>query len=124
MSCPVFSARAGDRFTVLIRYRLKNGADVPLTGLQARAEFRDAQRRTLLLLTEGAGLITAGAEGDNTIRVRASAVQTLDLAPSAGQPSHAVNLAVRVFDPADVANTTETMCDLTVVVSEQEVSLP
>lgn len=123
MSCAVFSARAGDVFTVLILYRL-NGVDVPLTGLQARAEFRDAQRRTLLLLTEGAGLTTAGAEGDNTIRVRASAVETLALAPSAGQASHAVNLAVRVFEPADVANTTQTICDLTVVVSEQEVSLP
>lgn len=123
MSCDPIYIRAGDRFSLLIRYR-HNGLDVPLNGMDARAEFRDSHRRTLLLLTEGDGLVTAGAEGDNTIRVSASALQTLDLAPSIGQASHPVNLAVRVFDPDDVANTTETICDLTVVVGEQEVSLP
>lgn len=123
MSCDLMHLRAGDSFTALIRYR-KNGVDVPLTGLQSRAEFRDRARRTLLLLTEGAGLVTAGAEGANTIRVRATATQTLDLAPGAGQGQYEVNLAVRVFDPADVPGTTKTLCDLVVVVMEQEVSLP
>lgn len=133
MSCDPIFARAGDALPLVLDYRMPpeqgqspdEGTPVPLTGLQARAEFRNrATNAVLLTLTEGAGLTTAGSEGANTIALLATATQTLALAPPAGTPRWDVNLAVRVFDPLDIAGTSRTIADETVTVRALEVSSP
>jgi hypothetical protein len=133
MSCDPIFARAGDALPLLFDYRLPpeqgqspdEGDPVPLTGLESRAEFRDRTSNAVLLtLTEGAGLTTAGPDGENTIALLATATQTLALAPPPGVPRWDVNLAIRVFDPLDIAGTSRTIVDATVTVRALEVSSP
>lgn len=133
MSCDPMFARAGDAMPLVFEYRMKpeqgqapeDGTPVPLTGKQARAEFRSRGTNAVLLtLTEGAGLTTAGPEGAHTIELLATTTQTLALAPPAGTPRWEVNLAVRVFDPLNVAATSQTIVDTTVTVRALEVSNP
>jgi hypothetical protein len=124
VSCPAILARAGDVLQLLVRHR-RAGVDVPLTGLQAIAEFRSAETGAVLLqLTEGAGLTTAGADGSSTVRVSATAQQTLALAPPVRLDAHDVGLAIRVFEPGDVPGTARTIADLLLVVRELRVALP
>jgi hypothetical protein len=133
MSCDPVLARAGDALPLLFEYRLPpaqgqspdEGEPVPLTGLQSRAEFRTKDNAAVLLtLTEGAGLTTAGPDGAHTIALLATATQTLALAPPSGALRWDVNLAIRVFDPLDVAGTSRTIADATVTVRALEVSAP
>ena len=133
MSCDPIMARAGDALPLLFEYRMPpaqglppdEGEPVPLTGLQSRAEFRTKDNASvLLILTEGAGLTTAGPEGAHTIAMLATASQTVTLAPPSGLLRWDVNLAVRVFDPLDVAGTSRTIADATVTVRALEVSAP
>ena len=133
MSCDPIFARAGDALPLLFEYRMPpaqgqspdEGEPVPLTGLQSRAEFRTRpENKVLLTLTEGAGLTTAGPDGSHTIALLATATQTLQLAPPDGTPRWDVNLAIRVFDPLDIAGTSRTIVDATVTVRALEVSSP
>jgi hypothetical protein len=130
VSCDPIFARAGDAFPLLVQHRAKaapgqpvdSGAPVSLVGLESRAEFQDSTGRTLLTLSEGAGLTTAGVDGDHTVRFRVTATQTLALAPPAGMGRHDVNLALRVFDPADEDGTSRTIGDWAVTVRAREVA--
>jgi hypothetical protein len=133
MSCDPVFARAGDALPLILEYRMPPaqgqaadaGDPVPLNGLQSRAEFRRKDSNAVLLtLTEGAGLTTAGPEGAHTIALLADATQTLALAPPGGSAKWDVNLAIRVFDPLDVAGTSRTIVDATVTVRALEVSSP
>ncbi len=133
MSCDPIFARAGDALPLLLEYRMPpaqgqppdEGEPVPLTGLQSRAEFRTRpDNKVLLTLTEGAGLTTAGPDGSHTIALLAATTHTLQLAPPAGTPRWDVNLAIRVFDPLDIAGTSRTIVDATVTVRALEVSSP